>query len=430
MSELGRPEAGIPFALRAVAQAPGDADALRLLAYLQSRDHRAEEALRTADQAVAADPEHEWGHRLRAAVLQELGRAEDAADAAGEAVRLAPTDRQPLYVFAWFASSVERHDEAFAAGQRVAELYPDHPDSWFALGWAAWSAGHLDVAKDALERARAIAPELSSNHNNLGAFYARQGRTGEALACFERALAVDPESPYAYGNAAYCLRRLARWQEAEDLETRHHTNKIHRADVSLAKKETASARAARGVSLRLLGRLDEAKAELSRALELADGASQRRPLMHLSLTTLMLGEDDLAHELTQRLYTNFSTDRYALTQVALAAWFLGDQELVVKAAAAAKCIQPEGIGESSCAATAALSAGEWQLAVEHNQRMLELHRRTLGDCCPHAKLAYAYSNLGNTDQAKAEITETQLIDPRCTTLRLLRDRFGFPSSSN
>jgi tetratricopeptide (TPR) repeat protein len=247
---MGRPEAGIPFALRAVALEPGDVTALCMLAWLQYESGRYGESLKTANDAIAADPEYEWPHRLQGNALFALGRWEAAADAMAEAVSADPTELLALKGFAWFASEVGRADEAFRTAERAVELDPNDPDCWWGLGVAAWSLQRWDVAEDALRRSRSLAPEQSYPHSSLGGLLAVRGRFHEALECFERARELDPRAPWPYMNGAYCLRSLGRWSEAQALAERYELNNLREAERQLQDGPSPLALTHRGMTFK------------------------------------------------------------------------------------------------------------------------------------------------------------------------------------
>ena len=356
-SQAGRPEAGIPFAARAVASTPDDSRALCTLAMLQHQSGQYDVALKTANRAIAADPESEWAHRLRGLALWQLGRWEFAADALAEAVRLDPTEIRALTHFAWFASMVGRADEGLVAGERAVQLEPDNPSSWFGLGWAAWGAKRWETAEDALARARALLPDESGTHNNLGALYAKRRRFEEALACFERGLELDARSIYAYRNAAYCLRRLGRWDEAEELVRRDAMNRLHDAEASLRKRLSSPALVRQASSFYRLDRLDEAHDALTKALDVADGPDETAvPLRELASNELLRGNDERALVLAERLIREYPGDRLALAEATWIGWFANDPGLAARAAQALVDANLSGVTVATGAAEAALAA--------------------------------------------------------------------------
>jgi tetratricopeptide (TPR) repeat protein len=425
--EMGRPETGIPLAMRAVALEPGNARALCTLAWLQQLADRDGESLRTANRAVAADPEYEWAHRLRGWALWSLGRPQAAADALAEAVRIAPTEVRALWRFAWFASLVGRAQEAFDAAQRAVELAPDHDECWFSLGWAAWALNDWDAAENALRRARSLSPQDSGHHNNLGILLARRGRYVEALSCFERALELDPRSFWSYRNAAYCLRSLGRWEEAESLTERDALNKLHDADRLLEKATSPSALTLRARALATLGRFEEAQVALEQAVELAANRDElAMPLRALASNKLRLGDDTGARRLARRLLRQYPEDRHALRTVSWIGWLLGDAQLATRAfrTAVKKQLDPKVV--AACAAEAALASGDWTRAERHLLRRLELGPFGVAECCEHAQLAVIYHHRGDPQRARAEVVEATRAGPRCGTLTLIHDRLGIP----
>jgi tetratricopeptide (TPR) repeat protein len=419
---MGRPEEGAAFAMRAVALAPGDVRALCTLAWLQGACEQHGEQLRSAERAIAADPESEWAQRLRGSALWKLGRHQSAADAMGEAIRLAPTEPRALWSFAWYASLVGRGEEAMTVAQRAVELYPEDPQCWFGLGWAAWSVQNWQVAEDALTRARALAPDNSLWHNNLGTLYVKRGKIGEGLACFERALELDPRSVYAYRNAAYCLRRLDRWDEAASLDERDQLNKLHAADKALASSASSAAYASRALALANLERYREAEGDLELALELARSADESaRPLRVLATIKLVLGDDRSACRLANRAVDEFSGDLLSVSTASWVGWLAGDADLAERAAAAAVAYELAPITVAECTGFAALARSDWTGAERPLLEQLDLSR-TMVNCCTYAALGVVYEELGRAEDAESSFFEARRGNPRCESLTVLRNQ--------
>lgn len=414
--ELGRPEEGVAFAMRAVALAPGDAGVLCALARLQGASGQLGEQLRTAERAVAADPESEWAHRLRGQALWRIGRFQAAAEALAEAVRLEPTEPRALWGFAWYASMVGRAEEALEVARRSITLYPDDPKCWFGLGWAAWAVKDWTLAEDALGRARALEPDNSLWHNNLGILYAKRQRISEALPCFERALELDPRSDYAYQNAAYCLRCLGRWDEAAELVERDLLSKLHAAEKTIERMPSASARTSRALALKGLQRHEEAEDELERALQLARSPDERaRPLRLLAVTNLLLGQEDSARQLAAQAIYEFPADLMALSAASWIGWLTRDAVLAERAADAAVEHKLAPVTVAECKAGAALARADWERAEEQLLQQLEFSR-SVGNCCTHAALGTVHDARGEPERVAHALLEAKRANPQCETL--------------
>jgi tetratricopeptide (TPR) repeat protein len=351
-----------------------------------------------------------------------LGRRAAATDAMAEAVRIDPSSQRALWRFAWFASLVGRGDEAFVAATRAIELNPLEEDAWFALGWSAWALKRWDVAEDALVEARRLAPSASHTHNNLGALYAKLGRFEDALVCFEHALELDARSIYAYGNTAYCLRALDRWEEARAFVERDGLRRLYEAEESLQRYESAELRTRRAQALYDLGRIDDSHDELERALSLSRSPDETmRPLRLFASAKVLRGADSEAFELAQRLVVEFGDDAFTLSVATWIGWLIANADLAQRAyeTAAGNGLDPAAV--ASCAAEAALARGETQEAKAHLIRNIELSR-SLTDCCTHAELALTYLVSGETRSAAEELREAERADPNCSTVIALRER--------
>src|SRR5262249_20060699 len=151
-------------------------------------------------------------------------------------------------------------------------------------------------AEAALVKARELGPDDSNNNNNLGLVYLHTGRFADALACFQRALALDSRSEYAFLNAAIVLRRLERWEEADDLRRRFRLRRLHETEELVEASPTSSyAWWRRGVAHHKLDEFEDARADFRRALEEAKDASERvQPLSWIAWASLRLGDDETA----------------------------------------------------------------------------------------------------------------------------------------
>jgi tetratricopeptide (TPR) repeat protein len=194
---LLRPEEALASFDRAIARAPGLADAyLNRVAALCDLD-RHEEALASADAALAL-AESAGGHRNRAATLALLGRHAEAEAADGAALR---TD-------------------------------PASCEAWNGRGNALVELGRFEEALDCFTRAEALHPGNRSIAYNRGNAFRGLGRHEEAIAAFREALALDPGFADAEWNASLSLLALgqleagfagyeARWRRRGHPPRRH-----------------------------------------------------------------------------------------------------------------------------------------------------------------------------------------------------------------
>jgi Flp pilus assembly protein TadD len=261
--EVGRVEAALEEALRALAADPRDADALELLAV----------------------------GRLR------LGRRAEARAAILDGLREAPQRPHLHYLLGFVAAQEELAAEAERELREAVAREPDEPVYLRAL--AEWLAGHgaLDEALGLARRAVAIDPERGANHRTLGYVVAAAGRGDEAQAHYRRALALDPGDSDAWNNLG-CVA-MAR---GERLQAREHFRESLRL-------HPAGEHARRNLALvepRLRPRgiysdFDTFLGEVVRELAGAWRAAGRSPSLRLTALALAAGGTAVQRAFTARL---------------------------------------------------------------------------------------------------------------------------------
>ena len=117
-------------------------------------------------------------------------------------------------------------------------------DWWIAYDWEA--------ARRRLEHAVVLGPSSATAHDYLANVFATVGRFDEALRASELACAHDPVNNFITANAALCLYRARRHEEAVAAFRRERT----------LDPNPPMARGLIGLPLVQLGRLDEACAEM------------------------------------------------------------------------------------------------------------------------------------------------------------------------
>jgi Tfp pilus assembly protein PilF len=119
----------------------------------------------------------------------------------------------------------KRYEEAVAVLEPLANdiIYTSPDKSWGNLGWAYLEAGKPDQAIAALERAVAAQPNFCVGHYRLGLAFQRKGQHAAARDAFGRALAITvgecAKLQDAFAARARSLRALGSLPEAQaDLE--------------------------------------------------------------------------------------------------------------------------------------------------------------------------------------------------------------------
>jgi tetratricopeptide (TPR) repeat protein len=262
---------------------------LRLSRLLQRRQ-RPEEALAAARRAVALDPGKPYLREHLVALLIEAGQEPEAEAAVREALARHPGDAALHFHHSRLLQRRARPEDALAAARRAVELEPARARWHDRLAALLVAAGRLEEAAAALRRALERKVESGSMCFRLSRLVRGQA-PGEALALGRRAVALEPEKAYLCEHLVALLIEVGDDAETEvalreGLERHpghaalhfHHSRLLQRRQ----RPEAALAAARRAVALEAwrprwhdhlavllmeAGRLEEAEAQLRRALE-------------------------------------------------------------------------------------------------------------------------------------------------------------------
>ena len=171
LNALGRHDAALSAANRALALKSGFVDALNNRGVALAGINRPDEALADFDKLLAAKPDFAEAWSNRSCVLRDLGQPEDA----------------------------------LASCDRALALRPNYAEAWSNRANALSDLNRPLEAKDCYERALAAASGFADAWNNLGLTFVDMNRHADALACYERALTLSPDSAETHWNRALCL---------------------------------------------------------------------------------------------------------------------------------------------------------------------------------------------------------------------------------
>lgn len=174
----------------ALAEAPGNVDALALLGGAVLRMERPADALALLERAVALDPTHVVARLNQGRALLALGRAVDAEAAFAAALRARPGFPEALLGRARALALAGRRDEAIvvAAGVGTAEALA-------LTGGLLMDAGRHEEAEGPLRRALALRPDDARLYADLGASLLARGHEDAAAEAWCTAAALAPGLP-------------------------------------------------------------------------------------------------------------------------------------------------------------------------------------------------------------------------------------------
>lgn len=200
---------------RALAEDPDDGAAFHVLALLEQREGRYDEALAALDRATALGVAPTSTLHTRMNTLYHARRFAEAVSAAEELLRHDPQQLQAHIMLAQMLGGEGRADyhRALAHAEHAVALAPEHDHAHYALGQVLSSTHGRRGARAALphlQQAVQLRPDDAANLNALGVVDLTLGRSRRALRSFADALAVDPSLEPAAFNLPLAMLVLAR----------------------------------------------------------------------------------------------------------------------------------------------------------------------------------------------------------------------------
>jgi tetratricopeptide (TPR) repeat protein len=233
-------------------------DAVHLIAVINARQRRFDEALASYDRALALRPDHFPALTNRGVTLHELRRFDEALANYDRALAMRPDYAEALFNRAITLQELERFEEALASHDRALALQPDQADAFINRGNTLRQLKRFEEALASYHQALVLKPNYFDALNNRGVTLHELKRFSEALASYDRALVLWPDHAGALNNRGITLHELKRFDEA-----------LASYDRALAlQPDGAEPFSNRGNALRQLKRFDEALASYDQALAL------------------------------------------------------------------------------------------------------------------------------------------------------------------
>jgi len=172
-------------------------------------------AERTLDAAAALAGEHPAVVRSRALLLAAEGRYDSIVELARSA-RVEARDADVLVSIAYTLAASQAHlDQAVELCKRACELAPQNVNGFLALGELEYQRGNRAASRDAYEAALKLQPNHPAALNNLAWVLVESGLDLDAaLAAARRAVALQPRDANFRDTLAFVLQRLGRLDEA------------------------------------------------------------------------------------------------------------------------------------------------------------------------------------------------------------------------
>jgi len=228
----------------------------------------------------------------RVSELRASGKKIEAEEACKEVLKRSPDNVEALTALWDLAYETRNHGVAvewlrrgIAANDRIPRLH-------YMMGYSLMGQGNMGDAAASFRKVLTLDPSMAKAHNNLGCALEALGKLGEAVECYRRAIALDArlaDARYNLGNAHRQLgeadRAIESIEQALQLESSRTDWKCNLGDLlaqqlrldeavecyaAALKLDAGEARAyeGRASALQLLGRADEAEADLREAMKL------------------------------------------------------------------------------------------------------------------------------------------------------------------
>jgi tetratricopeptide (TPR) repeat protein len=293
---------------------PKNVDALCLLGLACCELKRFAEAVDLLRKAVKLAPKHAPAHNLLGSALKQIGRTEEALASFNRAISQQPDLMESYVNRAELLMALNRWAETVETYDRALAVRPNFFQGWCNRGVALERMGRLEEAIASYERALALRADLTAAHANRGNALAALGRHQAAVDSFDRALAIQPDFPELHLNRGNSLTRLGRHEQAlasydralaispDMAEAEFGRGIVFRDQTRFADAVRCFDRAIelnrnvavrglfhshRAEALNLLGRFEEAFADVSSCLEVA--ANDDEALYAVSLIELLHG---------------------------------------------------------------------------------------------------------------------------------------------
>ena len=301
-----------------IAARPDSSDAHNILGVALAALGRPDEADEALRRAIEINPGAASYRANLSDVLRRAGRLDDAASAAQQAIELQPDNVHALNNLGIVQYERKQFEEAVACYRRALELKPGMAEALNNLGNALRATGDSEGAMEAYRQAltqRSIYPEA---HNNLGALLQQDGKFEDAEGELRTAIAQNPRYIEAHNNLAQLLSSRKRDVEAlavlgealklgPDLQTLVLTAKVQlgRGNLEAAEQaarlaleideESADALTVLGQLLHDKDRYEEALAVLGQALKAAPDHAEALNFSGVALKSVGRLDEARAH---------------------------------------------------------------------------------------------------------------------------------------
>ncbi len=217
---------------------------------------------------VAAYPDDERAHEMLGGYYQGIQQYDKAIAEQQKAVQLAP-DFAPAYnLLGYTFRDAQKNEQAEAALRKYIQLISDEPNPYDSLAELLMKMGRFDESIQNYSKALSLDPHFFSSYRGIAADLMYQDKHKEALEQlqkeYDHALS-DSDRQDAISNMAFCYVDEGKFPEAlEKISQLSSMAEQHGDKAAMAVIDDT-----RGFLLLSTGKVDEAKADFAKSLELA-----------------------------------------------------------------------------------------------------------------------------------------------------------------
>jgi tetratricopeptide (TPR) repeat protein len=324
LHELGRFAEALACHDHALDLQPGSAAILSNKAAALEKLERLEPALDCLQLALELDPGNPVPWSNAGVVLRKLKRFDASLAHHDRAVALQWDQVEAWTNRALTLNEMQRFEEALHSHDRALELDPDRPEAWLHRGVTLNHLQRHAEAADQCTRAIALQPDLGQAWLHRAIAQTHEGRHADALADFDRAIDLLPREPAILVERANALHTLARTAAGSHDADPAAAGALHRYENAVENFNAALAMDAslvqawmnRAVALAELNRVDEALADLARAVAIQPDCADA----HFNAGVLQLSRGDYAAGWQGYEYRWSKTDHDASRHAGVPRW--------------------------------------------------------------------------------------------------------------
>ena len=292
LNALGKPKEGLAMIREAIKLAPRNPVFYANLGEVERQRKHPVEARQALLKAVELDPNQSSAHNNLGILHFERREFREAIACYERAVKANPRFAEAHNNMGNALRFTGQHDKALAQYHKALQFRERYPEAYNNLGTLLRDQGKFPEAEHAYRKALNQNSKYMDAYNNLATLFYVTNRDTEALRVLGDALRVQEDHPVTLVLTSRCQLRRGNLQQAEQAVRRaltadeknadamvalgqiyHETDRFEEAVAILEKAVAAAPNSPEahnffGVALKSVGRLEEGKAQILRALEL------------------------------------------------------------------------------------------------------------------------------------------------------------------